>query len=253
YPFDQGANSIWYFNKEKGIYSFLLYPNGRIIQQNNRELDQFTHKNVINNCVNVGPVFWGQTFDTADTRSFITRFDMNNRTAEIKYDLYEIFRNSGGFSSDCFNASMDGSFIKINDSSFLFYNYYSSYFLWFNDKEYKICAGIDSLPLRTFKKISSVVEGYQVERCIADNENFVYLSGCSDGHYVYMLSNISSKQVKEQRLIDVFYANDMRYRASYIVPRRHNSRPYGIATDATSGSLYVTYDDNTLVKYIKPV
>lgn len=252
FPFKAGRNSVWYFNKQSDERSFLLYPSGSMLQFTKAGLDSLPQPQPVNNCVNTGGVFWGQTSDAADTRLSITQFDVPQKSARNLFDLYEIFKDVKGFSQDCFSASMDGNFLRINDSSFLFYNYYSSYFLQFDQQQYKLHCGIDSMPLRRFRKVRTTVGEYRIEKCVPGNERFVHLAGCCDGRFVYLLSNISSRELNAQRLADVYDAATLQYQRSFVIPDHKGSKPVDIATGPAGNALYLLYDNNELVKYHKP-
>jgi hypothetical protein len=252
-PFELRDNTLWYFSKEGNVRSYLAYPSGNLAQFRNGTVDSFLPRMPVNNCVNTGHVFWGQTSDAADTTLSITSFDIQRKAMQPRFDLYEIFRSVKDFSKDCFKASMDGSFLRITDSLFLFYNYYSSYFVQFSNRGYTLYSGIDSMPLRKFKKIITKVGEYEIEKCVAQNERFVHVSGCSDGRFVYMLSNITRKELNSQRMVDVYYAANMKYQRSFLIPDHNGNKPVDITTAATTTSLYVLYGDNELVKYIKPL
>lgn len=253
FPFTLRDNSVWYFNKEGEVRSFLTYPSGNIVQVSNGTVDSFPQHLPVNNCVNTANVFWGQTSDAADTTLFITSFDMQRKTVQRRFDMYEIFKPVKDFSPDCFNASMDGSFFRITDSLFLFYNYYSSYFVQFSNSGYNVYCGIDSVPLRKFKKLVAKTGAYTIEKCEPENQRLIQFSGCSDGRFVYMLSNITRKELKNQLMVDVYHAANMKYQRSFIIPDRNGSKPVDITTSAATNSLYILYGDNELVKYTKPL
>jgi hypothetical protein len=253
FPFTLRKNSVWYFNKEGGVTSYLTYPSGNILQVGNGTIDSFPQRLPVNNCVNTANIFWGQTSDSADRTLFITSFDMERKTMQRRFDMYEMFRPVKNFSPDCFNASMDGSFFRITDSLFLFYNYYSSYVVQFSNRGYTVYCGIDSVPLRKFKKQVAKSGDYTIERCEPESQRLIQLSGCSDGRFVYILSNITRKELNNQLMVDVYHAANMKYQRSFIIPDRNKSKPVDITTSATTNSLYILYGDNELVQYTKPL
>lgn len=252
FPFELRKNSVWYFNKEGAVRSYLTYPSGNIIQSNNGIVDSFAQQMPVNNCVNTASVFWGLTTDAANTALFISSFDMQRKTTQRRFDMYEVFSTVKDFSRDCFNASMDGSFFRVTDSLFMFYNYYSSYLVQFNNNGYAVYCGIDSVPLRKFKRLVTKSGAYTIEKCAPESDRMIHFSGCSDGRFVYMLSTITRKELNLQLSVDVYQAANMKYQRSFIIPDRNGSKPVDIITNNTTNSLYVLYGNNELVKYTKP-
>lgn len=250
YPFSLNKSSVWYLHKQGSAFNYLVYPTGQLFVADKGTIKANAYRTLINNCTAGGDRFYGLTFDSTDTNAFISWFTLTGPAMHRLYDLSAVFAGAEGFAADCFTSSVDGNFFSINDTAFVFYNYYSSYLLRFGPQHCQLVTGIDSIPMRSFRKIKSRMGDIEMERCEPEDDKFIHRSGCSDGQYVYMLSNITRAAFKGQLLIDV-YDSGLQYIRSFKVPGRSAAQPSHIT--ASRGSLYIAYDDNHLVKYAKPL